>query len=79
VEYYADLRSEKKNKSGKYKGGKWVDHISIPRFTTKVRTDDLKAMDNYIPQLKTFLPPPFIFLFDAMRLEMNNIKILVSI
>ena len=47
VEYYADLSNEKKKKSGKNKGGKWVDHKSISCFTTKVRTDDLKAMDNY--------------------------------
>ena len=34
VEYYADLSNEKKKKSGKYKGGKWVDHMTIPCFTT---------------------------------------------
>ena len=47
VEYYANMSSEKKNKKGKYKGGKWIDHMTIPCFARKVRTDDFKAMDNY--------------------------------
>ena len=56
VEYYADLSNEKKKKNGKYKGGKWVDHMTIPCFITKVRTDDLKATDNY-----TIKKPSYIY------------------
>ena len=55
VEYYANLRNENKNKSGKYKGEKWVDHMTIPCFTTKVRTDDLKAMDNYTTKKPSYI------------------------
>ena len=35
VEYYANMSSEKKNKKGKYKGGKWVDHMTILCFTER--------------------------------------------
>ena len=47
--------NDKKKKSGKNKGGKWVDHMTIPCFTTKVRTDDLKAMDNYTVRKPTYI------------------------
>ena len=55
VEYYANMSSEKKNKKGKYKGGKWVDHMTIPCFTRKVRTDDFKAMDNYTVNKSSYI------------------------
>ena len=55
VEYYVNLSNDKKKKSGKNKGGKWVDHMTIPCFTTKVRTDDLKAMDNYTIRKPTYI------------------------
>src|SRR5690606_6633035 len=39
----------------KYKGGKWVDHMTISCSTTKVRTDDLKAMDNYTTKKSSYI------------------------
>ena len=32
-----------------------MDHKSIPCFTTKVRTDDLKAMDNYTTKKPSYI------------------------
>jgi len=36
-------------------GGQWVNHMTIPRFTTKVRTEDLKAMDNYTTKKPSYI------------------------
>ena len=55
VEYYANMSNEKKNRGKKYRGGQWVDHLIIPCFTTKVRTDDLKAMDNYSTKKPSYI------------------------
>ena len=55
IEYYSNLSSEKRDKKGKNKGGKWVDHLSIPCFTPRVRTDDLKAMDNYTVKKPSYI------------------------
>ena len=55
VEYYANMSDGKKNKGNKYKGGQWVDHRSIPCFTTRVRTEDLKAMDNYTTNKNSYI------------------------
>ena len=55
IEYYANLSNELKTRSRKNRGGQWVDHKSIPCFTAKVRTEDIKAMDNYTVNKPTYI------------------------
>ena len=55
IEYYANLSNELKTRSRKNRGGQWVDHKTIPCFTAKIRTEDIKAMDNYTVKKPTYI------------------------
>src|SRR5690606_29372359 len=55
IEYVINKSDEKNKLRKKYKGGRWIDHKIYPCFTNEVRTDDIKAMENYTVKKPSYI------------------------